>query len=48
MRSLGKGFDILESEIRIDLDTLSFLDVVNDGIDISILYCVIEIAKNFT
>ena len=48
MRSLGKGFDILKSEIRIDLDTLSFLGVVNNGIDISTLYCVIKIAKNIT
>ena len=47
MRSLDEGFDIFESEIRIDLGTLSFLGIVNDGIDTIILYCVIEIAKNF-
>ena len=46
MRSLVKGFDILESGIRIVLDTLSFLDVVNNGIDFNFLYCVIDIAKN--
>ena len=48
MRSLDEEFDMCKSEIRIDLDTLSFLGVVDDGFDTNILYWVIEIAKNST